>query len=94
MHDQHDLVAELRDGSSGLWSSVECEVRRDCVVVYARLVAHARVDLAQALAESEQVLNSVLARRLEGGRSWLAAVQWSERLCKTFRPVPAADTSH
>jgi hypothetical protein len=94
MHDEHDIVAELRDGGSGLWSSVECEVRRDCVVVYARLVAHPRVDLAHALAKSEQVLNSVMARRLEGGRSWLAAVQWSERLCKTIHPQPAAHTSH
>jgi hypothetical protein len=93
MHDQHELVTALRDGSSGLWSSVECEVRRDCVVVYARLVAHPRVDVAHALAESEQVLKSVMARRLEVGRSWLAAVQWSERLCKTIRPLPAAETS-
>lgn len=92
MHDQHDLVAELRHDGSGLWSSVECEVRRDCVVVYARLVAHPRIDLAHALAQSEQVLNAVMARRVEGSRSWLAAVQWSERLCKTFRPTRGAET--
>ena len=87
MHDRHDLAAELRDGGDGLWSSVECEVRRDRVVVYARLVVHAGTDLAHALARSEQVLNEVMTRRLENGSSWLAAVQWSERLCRTFRPV-------
>lgn len=90
MRNQHELAAELRDGGEGLWSSVECEVRRDRVVVYARLVVHAGTDIATALARSERVLNDVMTRRLDGD-GWLAAVQWSERLCKTFRPESAAE---
>jgi len=83
MDDERAIAAELRDGGNGLWSSVECDVKRDRIVVYARLVAHARTDLENALAESERVLNSVLGQRAKRN-GWIAAVQWSERLCKTF----------
>lgn len=84
MHDERAIAAELRDSGNGLWSSVECDVKRDRIVVYARLVAHARTDLENALAESKRVLNSVLGQRVACGTGWIAAVQWSERLCKTF----------
>ena len=83
---QRDIAAALRDSGNGLWSSVECDVKRDRIVIYARLVSHARTDLANALAESERVLKNVLGQRAESGNGWLAAVQWSERLCKTFTP--------
>ena len=42
--------------------------------------------------ESERVLKTVLERRLEGG-GWMAAVQWSERLCKTFIPHDGPETA-
>jgi hypothetical protein len=82
----HGIEAELRDTGSWLWSSVECDVKQHCVVVYARLYPHPRLDLAGALAESERLLKAVLGRRLDGQKNWVAAVQWSERLCKTFTP--------
>lgn len=80
------IVAELRDSGSLLWSSVECDIRQHCVVVYARLYTHSRLDIEGALAESERLLKAVLGRRLDGHKHWVAAVQWSERLCKTFTP--------
>jgi hypothetical protein len=79
-----DLVAELRDSGVGLWSSVECDVRPHGFVVYARLDTHPHVDVARALTESERLIKSVLTRRLERSEAWVVAVQWSERLCKTF----------
>jgi hypothetical protein len=93
MHDERDIVTELRNSGGRLWSSVECDVKRNHIVVYARLSVHPQTDLQHALAESERVLTSVMERRLDGGRSWLAAVQWSERLCKTFSPAASAATA-
>lgn len=90
MHDEREIVAELRSSGGLLWSSVECDVKGGHIVVYARLSVHPQTDLQSALAESERVLNAVMERRLDGARSWLAAVQWSERSCKTFSP--AGDT--
>jgi hypothetical protein len=87
MREDRDIVTELRDSGGPLWSSVECDVKRNHIVVYARLSLHPNSDLKDALAESERVLTTVMERRLEGSRSWLAAVQWSERLCKTFGPA-------
>jgi hypothetical protein len=98
MAQEHEIVAELRHSGSRLWSSVDCDVRPNCIVVYARLSTHPRLDVAGALAESEELLKAVLERRLEGRRSWVAAVQWSERLCRTIRPAadvaPSAAPSH
>lgn len=93
MHDNRDIAAALRDSGNGLWSSVECDVTRDRIVVYARLLARASTDIESALAESERVLNDVLGQRAEGSNGWLAAVQWSERLCKTFTPGGSRDES-
>lgn len=90
MYDERDIATKLRDSSNGLWSSVECDVKRDRIVVYARLVTHARTDLKNALAESERVLKSVLGPRAASSHGWLAAVQWSERLCKTFTQADGA----
>jgi hypothetical protein len=90
MHDDRDIAAELRHSGGPLWSSVECDVKRDRVVIYARLCTHPQTDIQTALAESERVLKTVLERRMEGGGGWMAAVQWSERLCKTFVPNVAA----
>ena len=87
MYDERDIAAELRSSGGPLWSSVECDVKRNHIVVYARLSVHPQTDLQNALAESERVLNAVMERRLDGTRSWLAAVQWSERSCKTFSPA-------
>ena len=81
------LAAQLLSSGEVLWTSVECDVKRDRVIVYARLRANPPLSVESALAESERVLNSVL-----GARDWLAAVHWSERLCRTFtppRPEPA-----
>ena len=75
----HVIAAELLQGGDSLWSSVECDMKRDRVIVYARLRANPPLGVEDALAASERVLNSVL-----DGRDWLAAVHWSERLCRTF----------
>jgi hypothetical protein len=83
--DELTLAADLLGTKDRLWSSVECAVKPDCVVIYARLYAHSQMDLQRALTESERVLNNVLGGRLEG-RTWVAAVQWSYRLCRTFTP--------
>jgi hypothetical protein len=79
--EMHGIAAELLATGESLWSSVECDMKRDRVIVYARLRANPPLGVAGALAESERVFNAVL-----DGRDWLAAVQWSERLCRTFTP--------
>jgi hypothetical protein len=79
----HLIASELLQCGDALWSSVECDVKRECVVIYARLRANPSLGVEHALAESERVFKSVLEHRLEG-HPWLAAVQWSERLCRTF----------
>ncbi len=84
------LASELVRRGDALWSSVECDVRRDCVVVYARLRANPSFGVEHALAESERVFKSVLESRHEVPK-WLATVQWSERLCKTFSPSRTMD---
>ena len=81
----HNIAAELLESGDSLWSSVECDVKRDRVIVYARLRANPVLDVEAALAASERVLSSVL-----GGHEWLAAVQWSDRLCRTFMAAGAA----
>jgi len=83
---ENPIASELLQRGDSLWSSVECDVKRDRVVIYARLRAHPSLGVEHALAESERVFKSVLERRLEG-HNWLATVQWSERLCKTFTPT-------
>ena len=76
----HKIAADLVRRGDSLWSSVECEVKRDCIIVYARLSAHQTHGVQSALVESERVFSSVLA-----GCDWLAAVHWSDRLCRTFK---------
>ena len=85
MANEHSLASELLATGGRLWSAVECDVKRDRVVVYARLCSHAPTDIQGALAESERVFKTVLGRRVGAG-NWLAAVQWSDRLCRTFTP--------
>ena len=85
MQDELSLAADLLDRPERLWTSVECAVKPECVVVYARLHAHPTLDLERALADSERVLNTVLGERSDG-RTWVAAVQWSYRVCRTFTP--------
>ena len=63
-----------------LFSSIECDIWRDRVVVYARLSA--TPNLERALAESERLLASVLERL--DTQDWIAAVHWSERMCRTI----------
>jgi hypothetical protein len=87
--DDYGIAAELLDSGHRLWSSVECDVKQHCIVVYAQLFIHPRLDVNGALAESERLLKSVLERRLEGRKRWVAAVQWSSRLCKTIVPRTA-----
>jgi len=83
MHETHPIVAELLAMGRELWSEVECDIRQDCVVVYARLCATR--NLEGALQDSERLLTHVLDRRL-GDLNWVAAVQWSERMCRTIAP--------
>jgi hypothetical protein len=84
MNDMNSIAGELLQTGRELWSSVECDVKRDRLVIYARLCA--TPDLQQALEESERVLAAVLERRF-AGQNWVAAVQWSERLCRTIGPA-------
>jgi hypothetical protein len=88
--EDYGIVAELLDSGSRLWSSVQCDVKQNCIVVYARLYGDSLLDVDGALVESERLLKSVIERRLGGRKSWVAAVHWSDRLCKTFTP-PADD---
>lgn len=91
MNEMDSIVGELLETGRELWSSVECDVRRDRLVIYARLCA--TPDLRQALEESERVLAAVLERRFVG-QNWVAAVQWSERLCRTIGPtIPASSAA-
>jgi hypothetical protein len=92
MNQRDDIVAELLETGRELWSRVECDVKRDRLVIYARLSA--TPNLQQALEESERVLAAVLERRLVG-QNWVAAVQWSERLCRTIEPaVTVSSAAH
>jgi hypothetical protein len=65
-----------------LFSSIECDVWRDRVVVYARLKA--TPNLERALEESERLLARVLETL--DTQDWIAAVHWSERMCRTIAP--------
>jgi hypothetical protein len=65
-----------------LFSSIECDIWRDRVVVYARLKA--TPNLERALEESERLLGGALGT-LET-QDWIAAVHWSERMCRTIVP--------
>jgi hypothetical protein len=89
--ESHLIAAQLLENGDALWSHVECDVKRDRVIVYARLHANSPLGVQGALVASERVLTSVL-----GGRDWLAAVQWSERLCRTFtaHELTAPDSEH
>ena len=69
-----------------LFSSIECDIWRDRVVVYARLSA--TPNLERALEESERLLTSVLERL--DTQDWIAAVHWSERMCRTIAPASRA----
>ncbi len=88
MAETDHIVNQLLAGGGELFSGVECDVRRNRVVVYARLSA--TPNLERALKESERLLATVLTR--SGARDWIAAVHWSERMCRTIAPS-AADTA-
>ena len=68
-----------------LFSSIECDIWRDRVVVYARLST--TPNLERALKESEQLLAGVLGTL--DTQNWIAAVHWSERMCRTIAPCDA-----
>jgi hypothetical protein len=76
------IEAQILSMGRQLFSSVECDIWRNRVVVYARLSA--TPNLERALEESERLLTSVLGR-LEA-QDWIAAVHWSERMCRTIAP--------
>jgi hypothetical protein len=89
----HELASELLTTGAELWSSVECDVRKDRVVVYARLNVSQSANVQRALVASEELLKAVLAHRCNE-QNWLAAVQWTERLCRTIGPsIPAVEGS-
>src|SRR5262245_53913275 len=77
--ESRSIAAQLLENGDSLWSSVECDVKQDRVIVYARLHTNSPLGVEGALVASERVLMSVL-----DGHDWLAAVQWSDRLCRTF----------
>jgi hypothetical protein len=79
------IETELRTMGRGLFLGVECDIWRDRVVVYARLGA--TPNLEHALKESERLLTSVLGRL--DTQDWIAAVHWSERMCRTIAPSDA-----
>jgi hypothetical protein len=84
----HSIAAQLLENGDSLWSSVECDVKCDRVIVYARLRANSPLGVEGALVASERVLTSVL-----GAHDWLAAVQLSDRLCRTFTAQRAEPTA-
>ena len=73
-----------------LFSSIECDIWRDRVVVYARLKATPNLELA--LKESERLLAGVLETL--DMQNWIAAVHWSERMCRTIAPADGARSVH
>jgi hypothetical protein len=76
------IEAQILSMGRQLFSSIECDIWRNRVVVYARLSA--TPNLERALQESERLLTSVL-QRLDT-QDWIAAVHWSERMCRTIAP--------
>ena len=85
MLEPEQIEAQLRTIGRNLFLGVECDVWRDRVVVYARLGA--TPNLEQALKESERLLASVLGSL--DTQDWIAAVHWSERMCRTIAPSGA-----
>jgi hypothetical protein len=82
------LEAQILSIGRELFSSIECDIWRNRVVVYARLSA--TPNLERALEESERLLTSVLERL--DTQDWIAAVHWSERMCRTIAPRDARPT--
>jgi hypothetical protein len=82
MPEPNDIAAQILTMGRELFSSIECDVWRDRVVVYARL--RSTPNLERALEESERLLGGVL-ETLET-QNWIAAVHWSERMCRTIAP--------
>ena len=85
MLEPEQIEAQLRTIGRDLFLGVECDVWRDRVVVYARLGV--TPNLEHALKESERLLASVLGNL--GTQDWIAAVHWSERMCRTIAPSGA-----
>jgi len=84
--EMNELASELLKHGQTLWASIECDAKPQCVIIYAKLSTPMQSGLCGALADSERLLTAVLDHRLDG-RSWLAAIQWSEdRLCRTIGP--------
>ena len=82
MAEPDHIEAQILSIGRELFSSIECDIWRDRVVVYARLSA--TPNLERALEQSERLLTSVLARL--DTQDWIAAVHWSERMCRTIAP--------
>ena len=82
MAEPEHIEAQILSIGRELFSSIECDIWRDRVVVYARLIA--TPNLERALEESERLLTSVLERL--DTQDWIAAVHWSERMCRTIAP--------
>ena len=86
MAEPDHLEAQILSIGRELFSSIECDIWRDRIVVYARLSA--TPNLERALEESERLLTSVLERL--DTQDWIAAVHWSERMCRTIAPANRA----
>jgi hypothetical protein len=82
MAEPDHIEAQILSIGHELFSSIECDIWRNRVVVYARLSP--TPNLERALEESERLLTSVLERL--DTQDWIAAVHWSERMCRTIAP--------
>jgi hypothetical protein len=85
MPEPDHIAAQILGVGRDLFSSIECDIWRDRIVVYARLSA--TPNLERALEESERLLTGVLGAL--DTQDWIAAVHWSERMCRT---IASSDT--
>jgi len=83
MNDRLSIASELLKSGTELWSAVECDVRGECLVIYAQLTTDPQPKGYDLLAESKRVIGDVLQRRLGCGQ-WLATVHWNGRVSYTF----------
>ena len=85
MNDKLNIASELLQSGAELWSAVQCDVKGDCLVIYAELTTDPKPEVSDVLMESKRLVREVLQRRL-GGREWLATVHWNGRISYTFAP--------
>jgi len=85
MNDKLSIASELLRSGADLWSAVQCDVRGDCVLIYAELTTDPKPAVCDVLLESKRLVREVLQRRLGRGDR-LARVHWNGRISYTFAP--------